>query len=344
MNKADNLQMAPVSDNADWTGEALASSIGWRYVLNASEIRDLRKMAAVVRVLIDNDPNKLLSLPENQFHLGVFAPRSDQIFQELKSGNGIALIKGLPIDELEPLDTAIIYWAIGLKLGQATPNNPEGDMFGHITDLGKTQKDANSRGYQTREAMDYHCDQCDIVGLLCLRKAKSGGESKVASSIAMYNEMVRTYPEHAEVLTKPLCWSKMGEYADGEQPYYQSPVFNFFDSQLCVSFGPIHIIKGHNLDETPALSSLQREAIRIAEDIADEQRYDMVLDRGDMQFLNNYVALHTRSAYEDYEEPERKRLLWRLWLMNSDLRARTDYARNFQNGVKLGNQRAQIRL
>ena len=339
-----STHLAKVIDAADWTGSELSSTDGWLTILNQDEIADLQKMAAAIRPHLQGDPNRLLALSKDQFDLGSFAQRLQTIFAELKSGHGLALIRGLPTDDMERLDIASIYWGIGLHLGDATPNNPEGDMLGHITDLGKTQSDPNSRGYQTREAMDYHCDQCDIVGLICIRAAKSGGESRVASSVNMYNSLLETHPAHAQALTEPFYWTKHGEYSEGEAPYYKSPVFNFFDGQLCTSFGPKHILKGHDLPETPALTGFQLDAIRIAEEVADQNRYDMVLEPGDMQFLNNYVALHTRSAYEDYQEPDKKRLLWRLWLMNSDLRPRTDYSRQWLNGVGLGRGNNQIRL
>ena len=337
-------KLIPVKDRSTWTGSELPARKDWQYLLEAPEIDALKQMAANIRPLLSGDPNRLLSLPKDRFNVGSLLSKLQQVYTGLKKGSGIALIKGLPIHELDPIEVAIIYWGIGLQLGQATPNNPEGDMFGHITDLGKTQKDPNSRGYQTREAMDYHCDQSDIVGLMCIRTAKSGGVSKVASSIAMFNELIRTHPEHAAALTQPLYWSKHGEYAEGEQPYYTSPVFNFLDGKLCISFGPKHIEKGHDLPGVPPLTGLQREAIRIAEEIADQQCFDMVLEPGDMQFLNNYVMLNTRSAYEDHDNPAQKRLLWRLWLMNADLRPRTGYTKNFQHGVQLSTQRNQIRL
>jgi len=217
-------------------------------------------------------------------------------------------------------------------------------MFGHVTDLGKTQSDPHSRGYQTREAMDYHCDQSDIVALICIRSARVGGKSRVASSVAMYNTLLKRYPEYAEALTKPLYWTKHGEHPPGDLPWYQSAVFNFLDGRLCTSFGPKHIIKGHNLPDIPALTDVQREAIDMAEKIAHEQRCDMVLEPGDIQFLNNYVALHTRSAYEDFDAPEKRRLLWRLWLMNNDLRPRTNYSKQWQSGVNARDGRVQIRL
>ena len=76
----------------------------------------------------------------------------------------------------------------------------------------------------------------------------------------------------------------------------------------------------------------------------DDLRLDMMLEPGDLQFANNYVTLHTRSAYEDHEDPAKKRLLWRLWLMNPDLRERTAYAMQWQGGVKPGAGHTQIRI
>lgn len=192
--------------------------------------------------------------------------------------------------------------------------------------------------------MDYHCDQCDIVGLLCIRSAKEGGVSKLTSSVAMYNTLLKENPRFVEVLSEPLCWTKHGEHAPDEAPFYQSPVFNFLGGKLCTSFGPKHIYKGHQLEDTPALTSEQQQALARAEAIADELHIEMALQPGDMQFVNNYVSLHTRSAYVDFDEPTHKRLLWRLWLMNDGLRSRTDYAKQWAKGVSLGSANAHIRL
>ncbi len=338
------LPMQPVDDPADWVGSDLASKKDWLFTLSDREISDLVDMARGVRPRLKEDADLLLDTTRSDFDLGVFGDTLDAVYATLKDGLGIALIRGLPIDDLDRIETATIYWGIGTHLGDATPNNPEGDLLGHITDLGKTQKDPNSRGYQTRELMDYHCDQCDLVGLLCLRTAKSGGVSMVASSVAMFNALLDRHPDYAAALTEPLYWTKHGEYGEGELPYYQSPVFNFFDGRICTSFGPKHIQKGHELPGTPALTDLQRAAIRTAEAIAHESRFEMVLEKGDMQFANNYVTLHTRSEYQDFDDPALKRLLWRLWLMNPNLRHRTAYSMQWQGGVKLGAGARRIRI
>lgn len=314
------------------------------HTLDQNEISSLLAMANAVVPQLKDNPDNLLKLDRAAFNPGQFSPAINRLYTELKEGSGVALIKGLPVHDLTPLVVATIYWGVGRHLGEAMPNNPDGDMIGHVTDLGKTQADANSRGYQTREAMDYHCDQADLVGLLCVRTAKSGGISKVASSVSMYNTLLRDFPEYAKALAEPLCWSKHGEHAPDDKPYYQSPVFNFLNDKLCTSFGPKHIEKGHKLPGTRPLTDLQRAAIQQAEDIAERQRYEMTLEVGDMQFLNNYVTLHTRSAYTDFDEPLQKRLLWRLWLMNPDLRSRTGYSTQWQKGVQLGQGNARIVL
>ncbi len=341
-NRSLAMRGKPVIDPAAWQPQDIAVRQDWRHNLTAAELAALLDMARDVRAQIQDDPNKLLQLKKEDFDLGVCRLLVKQIFNQLKNGSGVMLVRGLPVDKMDLIDVASIYWGIGLYLGQAVSNNPDGDMLGHVTDLGKTQDDPHSRGYQTREAMDYHCDQSSIVGLICIREPKSGGVSKIASSVSVYNELLKRAPESVELLSQPLCWTKHGEANDSEPGYYQSPVFSMLDHKLCTSFGPKHIVKGHALPGAPPLSDAQRQAISLAEEIAEELHYEMELKQGDMQFLNNFVALHTRTEYQDWPQPERKRLLWRLWLRAPDLRPETAYVKQWDAGVMLNTTKARI--
>ena len=38
------------------------------------------------------------------------------------------------------------------------------------------------------------------------------------------------------------------------------------------------------------------------------------LEPGEASFLNNYTVMHARSQFDDWEEPDKKRLMLRLWL------------------------------
>jgi hypothetical protein len=40
----------------------------------------------------------------------------------------------------------------------------------------------------------------------------------------------------------------------------------------------------------------------------------MELERGDLQLLNNFVIWHSRTSFEDFEDPDEKRHLMRLWM------------------------------
>lgn len=335
---------SPVVDPAQWHAADLAATRRWIFELDARDLGILMSVARSVRRTIGDDPNGLLALPAAAFDFGRLSHTIAAIRHELKDGLGAALIRRLPLEDMHPLDAAAIYWGMGRHLGVACSNNPEGDMLGHVTDLGKTQKDPLSRGYQTREEMNFHCDQSTLVGLLCVRTPKSGGVSKIASSIAMYNEMLKRSPASVELLSNPFCWSKHGEMNAGERGYYESPVFNFLDDRLCVSFGPTHIQKGHALAEAPDLTESQRDALTLAKTIAEELHYAMTLQRGDIQFLNNCVAVHTRSAYEDWPQAENKRLLWRLWLIAPDIRPSTPYITQWGVGVKVNSTTERVVL
>jgi hypothetical protein len=334
----------PVIDPAGWQKDQLATDQSWTYLLSSAEIDALMAMARQVRPLIDSDPNGLLELDKAAFRLGAFEPTLRAIWHQLKDGLGVALIRGLPLAEMDPIDGAAVYWGIGRHLGEARSNNPEGDMLGHVTDLGKSQDDPNSRGYQTREAMDYHCDQCSVVGLMCVREPQSGGQSKIASAVSVYNELLRQSPRAVELLSQPLCWTKHGEVEAGQPSFYTSAVFNVLDDMLCTSFGPRHIVKGHALPGAPPLTDEQRQAIALAEAIAEQQHHAMQLKQGDIQLLNNYVALHTRTAYTDWQQPQRKRLLYRLWLSAPGIRPATDYVREWDAGIVLNKTKERIVL
>jgi hypothetical protein len=334
----------PVQDPAEWRRDDFAASTRWQFLVGERDLGALMDVARAARQVIGNDPNKLIAMPASAFDFGTFSETIATIRHELKDGLGAALIRRLPMESMDPLDAAAIYWGIGRHLGQAISNNPEGDLIGHVTDLGKTQKDPLSRGYQTREEMNYHCDQSTLVGLLCVRTPKSGGTSKFASSVAIYNEMLRRDPAAVELLSLPFCWTKHGEMNPGERGWYESPVFNFLDGKLCTSFGPTHIRKGHDLPGAAPLTDEQKAAFELARTIAEEQHYSMIFEPGDIQFLNNSVAVHTRNAYEDWPEPGRKRLLWRLWLVAPDIRPSTPYITQWGVGVKVKTTRERIVL
>ena len=74
-----------------------------------------------------------------------------------------------------------------------------------------------------------------------------------------------------------------------------------------------------------------------------ELMYTMFLEPGDMQFLNNHVMLHSRTDYIDHKEPEKFRLLQRLWLAPPDSIPLPKSWGDFFRSIKPGTVRGGIR-
>ena len=192
--------------------------------------------------------------------------------------------------------------------------NKFGHILGHVKDLGGNYSDPNTRGYLTNAEMRFHADGCDYVGLLCLKTAKAGGESRVASSVTVYNRMLKVRPDLVEALTGDFYRSRTGEVNPGEAPYFKQPIFSFTDGFFSATGAGAAIDKAQGLPGVPPYSALQKEAVDLYRDTVEECAVDIGFEPGDVQFLNNFVTLHTRREYQDWPDEARKRHLLRLWL------------------------------
>jgi hypothetical protein len=172
----------------------------------------------------------------------------------------------------------------------------------------------------TRAEMRFHSDACDYVGLLCLNAAKSGGASRVASSVTVYNRMLEQWPELAKALCEDLYRSRSGETNPGEEPWIKHPIFCFAEGYFTAIGLGAAVDKALKLPGVPPLTPTQQEAIALYRTTVDACAVDMDFRPGDIQLLNNFVTLHTRREYQDWAEPERKRHLLRLWLSDPQSR------------------------
>ena len=161
--------------NAIWKGEDFELDKSWLFEAKDQEILHFVDLARQLAPKLKNNPNNLLKMTPQMFDLGPFRDRLRNIMLCVRNGPGVGLYRGLPTHDLSLLETALIYWGIGKHIGKAQSNNSEGDMIGHVVDAQRNLNDPNHRGYQTNATMDYHCDQTDIVCLLCINTAKSGG-------------------------------------------------------------------------------------------------------------------------------------------------------------------------
>src|SRR6202043_1246613 len=108
----------------------------------------------------------------------------------VESGIGMALIRGLPVDRKDCDFLARILWGLGTHIGIALPQSSKGDVIGHVKDFGGDSGLPTTRGYESRIALPFHTDRCDITMLMCVRPACSGGDSSVVSGLAVHNLML----------------------------------------------------------------------------------------------------------------------------------------------------------
>jgi len=80
------------------------------------------------------------------------------------------------------------------------------------------------------------------------------------------------------------------------------------------------VLGAETFPELPPLTEIQREAFSLINKLADDPKFhlSMNLEAGDIQLLDNHNVLHTRTAYTDFPEPNRRRHLLRLWLVTPD--------------------------
>lgn len=304
------------NDASAWYGPAMAGNRNWMVELTPDELAELDQ--ATNQALARGAD--MVSLSATQFPLPLLGPRLTQIRHELLHGRGFVLFRGWPSADRRFEQSAMAFRGIGAHLGEAVSQNAKGHVLGHVANLGLDYADPSTRGYQTTAELRFHTDGGDLVGLLCVRPARSGGLSRIASSATVWNELLASRPELAQVLSEPFTFSRVGEIGPGQKRTFEMPIFQACQGRLITVMVRSFIDKAQAFEEVPRLTPLQIEALDAVDALAGDPRIrlDMDFRPGDMQFLCNHAILHSRTAYEDWPEPARRRQLLRLWLSSAD--------------------------
>jgi hypothetical protein len=215
-----------------------------------------------------------------------------------------------------------------------------GHILGHVKDRGGDYAKPTHRGYQTAARLPYHCDASDVVGLLCLQPSKEGGKSSLVSSWALYNEMLSRHPDLLPELVQPAFRDRRGEVPEGADPWYAVPIFNPMpDGGLVASYVRSAMRKAQRFPEVPRTTPALEAACDALDVLAEDPaiHLDMDFQRGDIQFVSNHWIMHSRTAFEDFPEPEHRRHLYRLWLACPDGPALPEvYTRAWQGATQTG--------
>jgi len=299
----------PIDAPYAWKGADLESRTDWLRPFAAEELAEIDAALESVK----RRGLELFDIGKEDFPLPAFSQGLARISEALETGRGMIMLRGLPLS-YSPDDLRIVYWGLGTHLGTAVSQNHTGELLGIVKDFGGPIVNTKRRGSKTSLGLEFHSDRCDVVGLLCVRKAKAGGASRIVSSAAIHNEILRRRPDLIGICYDDWVHSWQGEEPAGYERTYLRPIFGFRDGHFTGMFSPAYTKFAQEFPEVPRHTPAQLEALQLYGQLANELALDMHFQPGDIQLLNNHLIYHGRTQYEDYPEEERKRLLLRLWL------------------------------
>ena len=300
-----------VDDPAAWYGPALFDSGDWIYSLSNQDI-----------IEIENALSKVCSKPVRQiqksdFHLPSLGSRLAKIKNTIDKGLGITLIKGLPVDSFSVDDAARVLWGMGQHIGIPQPQDADKELLHHVRDTGSiVENNPNLRYYQTNAAQKYHNDGGDIVMLLCLRPAVSGGASQMVSAITVFNEIITRRPELAEVLQKPFFFDARGQQLDDKSSIQKVPIYLWHEGRLNALYKRPYIEFAQRFKNVPKLSQEQVAALDFLDKLCSDPEINITffMEPGDIQVASNFSIFHARDAFNDSAIASEKRHMIRLWL------------------------------
>lgn len=313
---------AVITEAGAWIGPEIQHDDSWIHRVDAAAVREIEAALTQVKRLGVRIP-----FAADAFPLPRFAAELDRILDEIEKGRGFVLMRGIPRERYTDEECEIIYWGLGVHFGTPVSQNARGHLLGHVRDEGRIQADPNARAYQTSQRMDFHTDMLpiDVLGLFCLRTAKSGGASKLVSALTIHNVLREERPDLLEALYGTFHVDWRGEEPPGEKPWFSLPMFSERDGQVTARINSLPYYDsaarhGEQYGPTP----IQREALEKVQEIANRPELVLSMDfrEGDVQLINNHTLLHAREAYQDYPEPERERHLLRMWIAVADGRRR----------------------
>ncbi len=240
--------------------------------------------------------------------------------RELEEGRGFVVLEGVPLERCSARQATAAYWLIGQGLGVPLEQNVQGTLLYDVRDTGQ-ELAQGARFSVTSYESSFHTDNSfgetvlDIVGLFCLQTARSGGRSQIVSAYSACRLLGREHPEALAVLGRPVHFDRRGGVRTGQAPTIQFPIVEETERGLLLRYLRYWIEAGHQKADVP-LTEDQVSALDLLDEVLrrSELRVEFDLQRGQMLFLNNRWLLHNRTAFEDHQEPQRRRHLVRLWL------------------------------
>jgi hypothetical protein len=303
--------VAQVRGPAEWHGSQMADDPVWRLSLGSSdraEVLAALGAAETSGVGVDEVSPRSFPLPR-------LGPLLQRLAGDVAHGRGFALVGGVPVDGLTEQQCALVAVGVTSHVGAVVPQGSQRSPVMHVRDSGADPARSTTRSYQHSQRLGFHADPTDIVALLCVRPARSGGVSTIVSSVAVHNALVEQRPDLARLLYEPWWFDR--RTGDDPDSFHQQPVYAVDGAgRLRTRYGPDYMRSAQRGAHVPPLTAEQREALEMLDQLHNDPRYVLPMDLrpGDLQLLNNHVVLHSRTAYQDHPDQGRRRHLIRVWL------------------------------
>ena len=315
-----SMLTTPAEGRRAWQGADLARE-EWLIPLPEACLAELQAVAESLR----RDPLPTLLLTPDRFELAACRALMARVRDFLEEGTGLAVVDRLPLERFSDEEATALYWLLGSFLSPPVAQKWDGTFIYAVRDTGKTFGDG-VRASVTRADLGFHTDNPmgaappEQVGLLCLMPAREGGRSRVTSLHAAHNHLLAHHPQALRRLYGPFYFDRQAEHPPGAIPYAHYPVLEF-DGALRLRFAETLIRRGHEKAGEPLGEAGEEAVTALAEALRRPGAvFEMELERGQMQFLNNRAVAHSRTAFAEAEAPEGGRHLVRLWFRSKGRR------------------------
>ena len=189
--------------------------------------------------------------------------------------------------------------------------------IGTVTSKHSDISQPTQRGYESRAALPFHSDRCDLLALLCIHPARHGGETRLVSAVSAFEQLQRSHPNLARLLTQPYPFDKRDDAQEGERGWTMLAPFSSSNGNFVSRYVRRFIEGSQRFPDAPRLTADQRQAMNMLDRYLEQkgQSLDLSLETGDLLLMDNHRLLHARSEFTDISSTaEDKRLLLRLWL------------------------------
>ena len=231
---------------------------------------------------------------------------------------GMAVVSDFPIKGKSDSEISALFQEYMMHIGCPVSQSSKLDFVGHVKNCGKHIVDHYHRGYESTDELPFHSDRCDLLCLLCVRQASSGGETRVVSAYSAFHALNSIYPEFAEILRKPIPFDLRDTFCSLK--WALMPIFHITDHAFVARYVRRFIEASQRFDDAPRLTTKQIAALDALDKILYEpgMSLDIRLRPGELLILDNHRLFHGRTEFFDEPDSSHARLLLRSWLCWSD--------------------------